>query len=203
MKLYYSPGACSLSPHIVVAELGLNVELDKVDLANKKTASGEDYLKINPKGYVPALKLDNGEVLTENVAVASYLADQRPEAKLAPPAGSFERYRLLELLAYVTSEVHKTDSPLFRPLSDELRADRVAYLQKRYAYLNECLADRPYLLGDHFSVADAYLFTVTNWAKKLKVDLSGAPHVLAFQKRVGARPAVIKAMQEEGLLEAR
>ena len=147
MKLYFSPGACSLSPHIVAAELGLGVELEKVDLASKKTASGRDYLEINPKGYVPALELDDGEVLTEGPAIVQYLADQRPEAKLAPAHGTLQRYRLQELLGYINAEVHKTYSPLFRPISDELRADRVAYLQKRYGVLNDLLAKQPYLLG--------------------------------------------------------
>jgi glutathione S-transferase len=200
VKLYFSPGACSLSPHIVAAELGLDVALEKVDLAAKKTATGADYLKINPKGYVPALALDNGELLTEGPVIVQYLADKRPDAKLAPPSGSFERYRLQEVLGYINSELHKTYSPLFRPVSDELRADRIAYLQKRYGYINDLLGKQPYLLGDQFTVADAYLFTVTNWAKRVNLDLAAYPNVLAFQARVAARPAVIKAMSEEGLL---
>ena len=203
MKLYFSPGACSLSPHIVASELGLGVELEKVDLASKKTASGRDFLQINPKGYVPVLELDGGEVLTEGPVIVQYLADQRPEAKLAPANGTLERYRLQEMLGYINAEVHKTYSPLFRPISDELRAERVAYLHKRYVVFNDLLAKQPYLLGEQFSVADAYLFVVTNWAKRLKVDLSAFPHVLAFQERVAARPKVIEAMTAEGLPTAK
>jgi glutathione S-transferase len=199
MKLYFSPGACSLSPHIVASELGLAIDLEKVDLASKKTASGRDYLQINPKGYVPALELDSGEVLTEGPTIVQYLADLRPEAKLAPPNGTLERYRLQEMLGYINAELHKTYSPLFRPISDELRAERLAYLQKRYAVLDELLAKRPYLLGEQFSAADAYLFVVTNWAQRVKLDLSAYPNVLAFQERVAVRPKVIEAMKAEGL----
>jgi glutathione S-transferase len=200
MKLYFSPGACSLSPHIVACELGLDLALEKVDLAAKKTATGRDYLQINPKGYVPALELDGGEVLTEGPAIVQYLADRQPDKKLAPANGSMERYRLQEMLGYINVEIHKTYSPLFRPnVTAEVRAEREAYLQKRYALIEQQLADKPYLFGEQFSVADAYLFTVTNWAKKLKVDLSACPQLLAFQKRVAGRPMVKKAMEEEGL----
>jgi glutathione S-transferase len=201
MKLYYSPGACSLSPHIVALEAGLAVELDKVDLQKKITADGRDYSKINPKGYVPALQLDSGEVLTENPAIVQYLADQKPMSGLAPSAGSFERYRLQEMLGYINSEIHKTYSPLFSPAtSAAAREEKIAYLYKRYAPIEQRLSTHPFLVGDHFTGADAYLFTVTAWADRLKVDLSRFPGVIAFQKRVAARPAVQKALREEGLL---
>jgi glutathione S-transferase len=200
MKLYYSTGACSLSPNIVAHELGLDVTLEKVDGSTKKTASGRDFWTINPKGYVPTLELDNGEILTEGPAIVQYLADQRPEAKLAPASGTLERYRLQEMLGYINSEMHKTYSPLFHPeISPELRAEREAYLRKRYALLDKRLATQPFLLGDHFTVADAYLFTVTNWAHFVKLDLSEFTHIAEFQARVGARPAVQAAMKAEGL----
>jgi glutathione S-transferase len=201
MKLYFSPGACSLSPHIVARELGLELALQKVDTGTKTLVpGGGDFLAINPKGYVPALQLDDGEVLTEGPAIVQYLADKKPEAKLAPPNGTFARYRMQEMLGYINSEIHKTYSPLFNPkTSSELRQDRLEYLRKRYGLLENSLDHQNYLFGDQFSVADAYLFTVTNWAKFLKVDLSAFPHVLAFQDRVASRPAVRAAMEAEGL----
>lgn len=201
MKLYFSPGACSLSPHIVAHEAGIEVVLDKVDLGAKTTQDALDYWKINSKGYVPALQLDTGEVLTEGPAIVQYLADQKPETKLAPANGTLERYRLQEMLAYIGAELHKTYAPLFNSkTSPELREDRVAYLRKRYAYIESALAGRDYLFGDHFTVADAYLFTVTNWSSFLKLDFSEFPNLLAFQKRVASRPAVVAAMTAEGLL---
>jgi glutathione S-transferase len=201
MKLYFSPGACSLSPHIVARELGIELQLEKVDGKDKKViASGADYLAVNPKGYVPALELDGGGVLTEGPAIVQYLADMKPEAKLAPPNGTLERYRLQEMLGYINSEIHKTYSPLFNPrISPDLREERLAYLRKRYATIEKQLANRTYLFGDQFTVADAYLFVVTNWSRIAKLDLSEFPNVLAFQKRVAARPAVQTAMAEEGL----
>ena len=202
MKLYYSPGACSLASHIVAEEAGLTLSLEKVDLGKKLTASGADFTKITEKGYVPALEFADGTVLTEGTAVVQYLADQAPAKKLAPPNGTIDRYQLQSLLGYINSELHKSFGPLFNPaISAEQRADRVAYLQKRYAYVEKLLSSRPYLTGEHFSVADAYLFTVTNWASRLKVDLSAFPHVAAFQQRVAQRPAVIAAMRAEGLLQ--
>lgn len=201
MKLYFSPGACSLSPHITLREAGFDVSLEKVDLRAKKTESGADYWKINPKGYVPALELDSGDVLTEGPAIIQYVSDQKPESKLAPPNGTLERYRLQEMLAYISTELHKTYSPLFTPgTSAEVREERVAYLKKRYATMESALAGKDYLFGDHFTVADAYLFTVTNWSSFLKLDFSDFPNLLAFQKRVAARPAVQAAMTAEGLL---
>jgi glutathione S-transferase len=201
MKLYFSPGACSLSPHIVARELGIELQLAKVDTKDKKViATGADYLAINPKGYVPALELDGGGILTEGPAIVQYLADKKPEAKLAPPNGTLERYYLQEMLGYINSEIHKTYSPLFNPkISPELREERLTYLRKRYSIIEKQLANRTYLFGDQFTAADAYLFVVTNWSRALRLDLSEFPHVLAFQKRVAARPAVQTAMAEEGL----
>jgi glutathione S-transferase len=203
MKLYYSSGACSLSPHIVALEAGIALALEKVDGKAKRTEGGEDFWQINPKGYVPALALDNGELLTEGPAIVQYLADLKPESGLAPANGTLARYRLQEMLGYINSEIHKTYSPLFKPDTPEAtRAERKAYLLKRYQLIEDVLAKQPWLLGDHFTAADAYLFTVTNWAKHVDLDLSGFPALLAFQKRVAERPAVQKAMQEEGLIKA-
>ena len=201
MKLYYSPGACSLASHIVASEAGIGLELEKVDLRTKLTASGRDFSAINPKGYVPALQLDNGEVLTEGPVIAQYLADQKPQARLAPAAGTLARYRLEEALGYINSEIHKTYGPLFNPAtSPELRSQTIAQLQKKYALIEQTLSKQSYLLGDQFTVADAYLFTVTSWADHLKLDLSQFPKLQAFQKTVSARPAVQAALREEGLL---
>jgi len=202
MKLYYAPGACSLSPHIVARELGIDIDIEKTDTKTKRTASGVDYLTINPKGYVPTIELDDGQVLTEGPALVQYLADQKPEAGLVPPPGTMERYRMQEMLGYINSELHKTYSPLFNDATpQETRNERLAYLKKRYALLDQQLAKQPYLFGDRFSVADAYLFVVTNWASFVKLDLSGFPNVLAFQKKVAARPAVKAAMKAEGLVQ--
>ncbi|WP_437746534.1 glutathione transferase GstA [Sorangium sp. So ce302] len=200
MKLYFSPGACSLSPHVVAREVGIELTLDKVDLASKKTSSGRDFSAINPKGYIPALELDGGEVLTEGPAIVQYLADQKPEAKLVPPPGTMARYRVQEMLGYINSELHKTYSPLFNPkTSPEQRQERGEYLRKRYGVIEAALAKGPYLFGEQFTVADAYLFTVTNWSNFVKLDLSALPNLLAYQRRVAARPAVQGAMRAEGL----
>jgi glutathione S-transferase len=203
MKLYYAPGACSLSPHIVACEAGLELTLEKVDLKAKKTASGGDYLAVNPKGYVPALQLDDGQVLTEGSAIIQYLADLKPAAGLAPANGSWERYRLQEWLGYITSELHKSFGPLFNPaISAEARAERIAYLNRRYALVDASLEGKSYLLGEHFSVADAYLFVVTSWARIVKLDLGVFPNLVKFQERVAARPGVKAAMVAEGLIAA-
>ena len=203
MKLYFAPGACSLAPHIVAHELGIPLTLEKVDTSTKKVADGSDFWAVNPKGYVPALRLDNGEILTEGTAIAQYLADTKPAAKLVPANGSFERYRLQEMLGYINSEIHKTYSPLFRPTTTpELRKDREEYLRKRYGFVEKQLAKGPYLFGEQFTVADAYLFTVTNWANFVKLDLSEFPNLLAFQGRVAARPGVQAALVAEGLRPA-
>src|SRR5580692_4581114 len=164
MKLYYSPGACSLSPHIVLLEAGLPYTLVKTDLKTKKTEGGADYLSINSKGAVPALELDDGRVLTEGPAVVQYLADQKPESGLAPRAGTFERYQLMEILNYITSEVHKGFSPLFNPkISADWKASALANLEKKFDWLSAFLKGKNFLMGSTFTVADAYLFTVMNW----------------------------------------
>jgi glutathione S-transferase len=201
MKLYFAPGACSLSPHIVAAEAGIPLDLVKVDVATKTIARDGDFWDVNPKGYVPALLLDDGAVLTEGPAIVQYLADLAPAAALAPANGSFERVRLQETLNYLTSEIHKSYSPLFKAdVLPAVREERLAYLTKRYAFIERQLEGRKYLLGDRFTVADAYLFTLTRWARAVKLDLSGLPNLEAFQKRVGSRKAVVEAMRAEGLI---
>lgn len=202
MKLYYSPGACSLAPHIVAREAGIPLKYEKVDFKTKQTETGHDFNKINPKGYVPVLEIGDGEVLTEGPAIAQYLGDLKPESKVVPANGTKERYRLQEMLGYINSEIHKSYSPLFRAETPaETRSERKAYLRKRYAYLEAILAKQPWLLGDTFSAADAYLFTVTRWAKGAEVDLSDFKALMAFQDRVAARPAVQAAMAAEGLIK--
>jgi glutathione S-transferase len=202
MKLFYSSGACSLSPHIVAREAGIELRLQKVDLKTKTISADGDFFAINPKGYVPTLQLDDGEILTEGPAIVQYLADLKPEKGLAPPAGTMPRYHLQEWLGFINSELHKTSSPLFRPDTPaETRAERQAYLNKRYGLVEKQLAGQPYLLGDRFTAADAYLFTVTNWAAPVKFDLSPFPNIRAFQERVAARPAVQAAMRAEGLIK--
>lgn len=201
MKLYFSPGACSLAPNIVAHELGLPIELVRVK--DKKTPDGVDFWQINPKGYVPALQFDDGAVLTEGPVISQYLADQKPEAKLVPPAGSMERYRLQEMLGFINSELHKTFSPLFTPGTPaETKAERVEYLRKRFRTVDEALAGKTFLFGDQFTIADAYLFTVTNWSKFVQLDLSEFTNLMAFQGRVAARPGVQAAMVAEGLIKA-
>ena len=202
MRLFYSSGACSLSPHIVAREAGIELDLQKVDLKTKTMVSPGDYLAVNPKGSVPALQLDDGEILTEGPVIVQYLADLRPEKGLAPAAGTLDRYRLQEWLGYINSELHKSFSPLFRPDTPaETRAERQAYLNRRYTLIEQRLAQHPYLMGAAFTVADAYLFTVTNWSGIVKLDLSPFPKLRAFQERIAARPAVKAAMSAEGLLQ--
>ncbi len=203
MKLYYSPGACSLSPHIALREAGLPFDLVKKDLQSQTLADGSDFHVVNPKGYVPALVLDDGQVLTEGPAILQYLADLVPEKKLAPPAGTLERVRLQEWLNYITSEIHKTFSPLFnRKASEDWKAAARELLDRRIDYVAKALEDRAYLMGDAFSVADCYLFTVLNWAGWVKIDLSRWPGVTDYLERVAARPAVQAALKAEGLLKA-
>lgn len=198
MKLYFSPFACSMSPHIVAQELGIDLALEKVDLASKKVAGGADFTSINPKGYVPALQLDSGELLTEGPAIVQFLADSKPEAKLVPPAGTIERYRVQEMLGYINSELHKTFTPLFNPKTlPEVRAEREEYVRKRLGFIDKQLAGKSYLFGEQFTVADAYLFTVTNWSNFVKLDISQFANLTAFQARVAARPAVQAAMAAE------
>ena len=200
MKLFLKPGACSLSPHIVLEESGLPYDTEVVDLKTKVTASGADYWAINPKGYIPALLLDNGELLTEGPAIVQYLADQVPAKKLAPANGSLERYRLQSWLTYIGTELHKSFSPFFNPAAgDDWKGAAKANLEKRIAYADQQLAGKQYLMGDDFSVADAYLFTVLGWAKFIKLDLAQWPNVAAYMARVAARPAVQSALKAEGL----
>ena len=200
MKLYYSPGACSLSPHIVAREAGLDIELVKTDLKTKHTADGGDFTAINGKGYVPTLQLDNGQVLTEGPAIVQYLADQKPASGLVPAAGTFERYRVQEWLNFITSEVHKSFSPLFKPdTSAEAQEAAKAYLAKRFGFIDQHLAGKSYLMGDTFTVPDAYLFTVANWGQWVGVDIGQWPNVKAHHARVAARPKVQEALKAEGL----
>jgi glutathione S-transferase len=202
MKLYYSPGACSLSPHIVLREAGLKFEPVLASTKTHKLQDGTDYYTINPKGYVPLLELDNGERLTEGPAIVQYIADQAPDKKLAPANGTFARARLQEWLNFTTSEIHKTYSPLFNAaVPEEYKTMAKAKLQDRYRWVDSQLEGKSYLLGDAFSVADAYLFTVTNWAPRVGVDLSAYKNIAAYMARVAARPAVQEAMKAEGLLK--
>jgi glutathione S-transferase len=202
MKLFYFPGACALSPHIVLNELGLPYTLEKIDFATKKTAAGLDYLTINSKGAVPALQLDDGRLLTEGPAIVQYLADQKPDSGLAPRAGTFERYQLMEILNYITSEVHKGFSPLFNPkISADWKASAIANLEKKFDWLTAFLKDKNFLMGNTFTVADAYLFTVLSWTGHLKIDLSRWPVLTAYQARIAQRPKVQQALREEGLLK--
>ncbi|MBV1707924.1 MAG: glutathione transferase GstA [Hyphomicrobiales bacterium] len=202
MKLYYSPGACSLAPHIVLSESGAPYSIERVDLAAKKTAHGDDYLAINPKGQVPVLALDNGVKLTEGPIIVQYIADHAGDHRLMPKAGDFERYRVMEWQNYITAELHKFYSPLFNPNFDDATKNTFrGLLRRKYEWIDGKLAGKHYLTGDHFTGADAYLFTVTNWARVSKVDLSGLAHVAAFMERVAARPAVQAAMKAEGLIK--
>jgi glutathione S-transferase len=202
MKLYFAPGACSLSPHIVLLEAALPFDLEQVDVRAKKTKVGGDFLRINPKGQVPTLELDDGEVLTEGPAIVQYIADKAPGSKLAPPAGTKERYRVQEWLNFIASELHKNFSPLFRPTTPEdYKLIARENLAGRFGYLDKHLASRPYLTGDTFTVADAYLFVMTNWANALQIDLTPYPSLRAFHERVLARPKVQEAMKAEGLIK--
>lgn len=206
LKLYYFPGACSLSPHIALREAGIAHELVRVDPRSKKTRAGDDYLAINPKGLVPALQLADGEVLTEGPAIVQYLADLRPEAHLAPPAGSFARYRLQEWLNYLSTELHKGFSPFFNARTPpDYRPLAVELLTQRLDFLSAQLADKPYLMGETFTVADGYLFTILGWTRFVDAESAAAlelarwPVLSAFRARVAARPAVQEALQAEGL----
>lgn len=203
MKLFYSPGACSLSPHIVAREAGHSFDLEQVDLAAKKLkTSGDDYLAINPKGQVPCLQLDDGKILTEGPAIVQYLADQKPASNLAPAAGSFERYQLQEWLNFITTEIHKGFSPLFRPNTPaDYKPIVKEGLAAKFAMLDKHFAKNQYLMGDTFTVADAYLFTVTNWNNFQKIDIGQWPNVKAFMDRMLARPKVQEALKAEGLMK--
>jgi glutathione S-transferase len=200
MKLYYSPGACSLSPHIVLREAGLPFEPVLASTKTHKLQDGTDYYTINSKGYVPLLELDGGERLSEGPAILQYIADQAPEKKLAPPNGTMERYRVQEWLNFITSELHKGFGVLFNPaMPEEAKAVMRTKLADRLKWVDAQLEGKQYLMGEHFSVPDAYLFTVAGWGKYVGVDVSGLPNLSAFLARMAARPAVQEALKAEGL----
>lgn len=204
MKLFFSPGACALSPHIILNELGMKFELERVDLKSHTSSSG-DYYKQNPKGYVPALLLDNGQILTEGVVIAQYLADQKPEANLIPKAGTWERYRAMEWLNFISSEIHKSFSPLFSVNSitqnDEARGEVSAFFKSRIGrrldLLNDHLAKNKFMMGENFTVVDAYLYNILTWTIPMKIDLSQWKNVMGFFERVGSRPTVKAAHEKE------
>jgi glutathione S-transferase len=203
MKLYYAPGACSMAPHIVAMEAGQKLDLVKVDIPNKKTEHGDDYWKINPKGYVPALVLDDGEVVTEVAVICQFIADQHPQAGLVSPLGSMARYQEMAALNFAATEVHKQIGALFNPaLTAEMRDVQVATIGRRLNALEQMLSGRSYIMGERFTVADAYLFTVLNWTGLHKLDMSKWPNIQNYMARVGARENVRKAMIEEGLVKA-
>ena len=197
MKLYYSPGACSLSPHIVAEEAGIALEYEKVHLTTHKTEGGVDFYTINPKGYVPALLLDDGTLLSEGPAIVQYLCDLKPEAGLMAAVGTTARYEVIEWLAYINSEMHKTFTPLFGPASDEVKNDAGEKLHKKFAFVADALAGKDYLMGDKLCAADAYLFVMTSWAIFQKIAVPDA--VADFRRRMTARPTVHAALKAEGL----
>ncbi|MHB8115012.1 MAG: glutathione transferase GstA [Acidithiobacillus ferrivorans] len=202
MKLYYSPGACSLSPHIILNEGGFNFDKEAVDLASKKTATGTDYNAVNLNGYVPALVLDDGTILTEGPAIIQYLADRVPEKKLAPPAGTIERYQLMQWLNFISTELHKGFSPLFNPQAPaEWKTLVTAQLGRRLQTVSQQLEGRDWLLGKDFTVADAYLFTVLGWCPHVGIELEQWPVLKAYHSRVSMRPAVQASLKEEGLIQ--
>ena len=202
MKLFFSPGACSLSPHIALLEAGVPFDLQKVDTKSHQTAEGGDFYAVNAKGYVPVLQLNDGQLLTEGPAIVQYIADQKPESKLAPKAGSIERYRLQEWLNFITSEIHKGFSPLFAADTPaEYKEIATEKLGKRFDWLSTQLAGKSYLMGDTFTVADGYLFTVINWGQWVGIDLANWPVLKEYHGRVAARPQVQQAMKAEGLLK--
>jgi glutathione S-transferase len=202
MKLFLTPGACSLSPHIALREAGLQFDFEQVDLKTKQTKSGADYRKVNPKGAVPALQLDNGQVLTEGPAIVQYIADQKPALKLAPAAGTLERSRLQESLNYICSELHKMFGPLFNPATpaDQQNATKTA-IGTKFDLVNRSLEGKQFLLGDAYTVADGYLFVILTWAKHVGMDLGRWPAINSFFDRVFGRPATQAAMKAEGLIK--
>jgi len=202
MKLYYFPGACSLSPHIALRESGLSFELERIDPKTKKTASGADFLKINPKGYVPVLQLDDGQILTEAAVIVQLIADKKPEAKLMPPAGSFERYRAQEWLNYVATELHKGIGALFNPsLTDPWKQVLREGLAPKLDFLTKRLEGKSFAFGDAFSVVDGYLFTVLGWTQYVGIDLAQWPVIKSYADKIAARPAVQAALKAEGLVK--
>lgn len=201
MKLYYAPGACSLSPNIALREAGLPFELVKVDLKTKRTESGEDYTAVNPNGYVPSLVLDDGTVLTEGPAIVQYIADRVPEKKLAPANGTIERYRLQGFLNFITAELHKSFGTFFNPAaSEDWKAAARSLITRRLGYVDSVLSRGAYLMGEQFTVADCYLFVMLSWAKPLQFDLSPWPRIGEYQNRIASRPAVQEALRAEGLM---
>jgi glutathione S-transferase len=203
MKLYYAPGACSLSPHIALLEAGMPFDLVKVDLKAKKLENGDDYLKVNPKGQVPALDIGNGELLTEGPVIVQMIADKAAGKNLAPANGSTERYKLQEWLNFITTELHKNFGPLFSPvLADDAKAFFKDRVMGKFKYVDGALAGHDYVMGKQFTVADGYLFTMLNWAERMKFDLSAMPNLLAYKARVAARPKVQEALTKEGLMKA-
>jgi glutathione S-transferase len=203
MKLYYAPGACSLSPHIALLEAGLPYELVKVDVRAKKLENGDDYLKVNPKGQVPALGLDSGEIVTEGPVIVQIIADKASAKNLAPARDSTERYKLQEWLNFITTELHKNFSPLFNPaIPDEVKKFFADRLMGKFKYIESQLAGRDYLMGKQFTVADGYLYTMMRWADGHKLDLSALPNLIAYKARVAARPKVQEALTKEGLMKA-
>jgi len=202
MKLYFAPGACSLSPHIVLRETGSTFDLEQVNNQEKKTKSGIDYWTINPKGQVPVLEYGNGERLTEGPVIVQYIADQKPASGLVPPAGTPERYRVQEWLNFITSELHKSFGPIFRPTTpDAYKEISKENLGKRFDWLEKQLAGRRHLMGEKFTVADAYLFTVLRWASRVGIDIAKWPNLKAYVDRVAARPKVQEALKAEGLIQ--
>lgn len=200
MKLFYAPGACSMAPHIVANEAGQKLDLVKVDIPNKKTESGDDYWKVNFKGYVPTLQLDDGKNLSEVGVICQYLADQKPESGLAPKLGTMERYRLMEWLNFVATEIHKQIGALFNPkFTPEMREVQLAVIARKLKPLDAELSGKQFLMGDKFTVADAYAFTVLNWHKAVKLDLSPWPNVKAYYERLARRPKIQETMKAEGI----
>jgi glutathione S-transferase len=203
MKLYYSPGACSLSPHIALLEAGLPYDLVKVDLRAKKLENGDDFLKVNPKGQVPVLALDSGELVTEGPVIVQMIADKAAAKNLAPARDSSDRYKLLEWLNFITTELHKNFGPMFSPvLADEAKAFFKDRVMGKFRYVESQIAGRDYLMGSQFTVADGYLFTMLSWADRMKFDLSEMPNLLAYKARIAARPKVQEALTKEGLMKA-
>lgn len=200
MKLYYTPGTCALAPHIVANETGLQIELVKVDLAGKKTETGDDYLAISPNGYVPALAVDDGEALTEASLIVQYLADLKPESGLMPAAGTMERYRVQQTLSFIATELHKAFSPFFKPgTPEQIKIANREHLQRRIGYLDGKLERQTFLAGETFTAADAYLWSILSWAKYADLDLSRFVNIQRFMSTVARRPAVQKALREQGL----
>lgn len=202
MKLYFAPGACSLSPHIVAREAGENIDLIQVDLQKKLTKDGKDFTQVNPKGQVPVLQTDDGETLTEGPVIVQYLGDKAPASKVIPPAGSKERYKAQEWLNFITAELHKSFGPMFRPTTpDAYKQISLENIANRFKFVDARLAGKQYLMGDSFTAPDAYLYVMTRWAKRMEMDINQWPNVKAFNERMEARPKVREALKAEGLLQ--